>query len=365
MSKTFAENSIVVMARAYWKRFAALVTGYARKYRFDPFFRTEANIVGLQILFSLAIMALMGAALTLLYQSALASIIARTQLDILNAPKLNQDHIIPVPSLADVQSGWLFIIIGIGVLVTIGFGYVIIRTALAPTKNALASQKQFIGNIAHELRTPLSIIKTNTEVRLFDSDVPDAARELHVSTLEELDRVSEIINNLLSLDTLVRPGGLTFSQIDLGTVVDKEIHTLSEFARRKKISVTSRISDFRTVYGNETALEQVVLNIVKNAISYTPQGGQVSIAVEPDHRGSVILTIEDTGIGIPEKDLLKIFEPFYRGSASRSRHDGGSGLGLAIVSELVRLHGGRISVRSVLKRGTTVIVSLPAGEKKA
>lgn len=353
------------MARAYWKRFAALGTGYARKYQFDPFFRTEVNIIALQVLFSFAIIALIGAALALLYQSTLAEIIANTQSNILNAPNLKQDHLIPIPSFADVQSGWFLLIVGIGALITIGFGYVITRTALAPTKNALASQKQFIGNIAHELRTPLSIIKTNTEVRMFDTAISDDARELHQGTLEELDRISEIINNLLSLDTLVRPGGLEFTQIDLGTVIEKMVGSLSEFARRKKISVTTRLSDFRRVSGNEIALEQVVLNILKNAISYTPEEGHVSIAVEPDYRGSVILTIQDSGIGIPEKDLFKIFEPFYRGSASRTRHDGGSGLGLAIVSELVRIHGGEISVRSILKRGTTVTVSLPAAEKRA
>lgn len=339
-----------------------MATALGRKYRIDPFFRTEANIVSLHLLFSLAIMTLMGAALALLYQNNLDTIIERVQSNILSSSTTGgQSHVITLPSLASVQAWPLIAIIAAGVFITLVFGYFIVRAALLPAKNALVSQKQFIGNIAHELRTPLAIIKTNTEVRLFDGDVPKAAQELHQSTLEELDRISEIINNLLSLDTLVRPGALEFTDVDLGAVVEHAIRDLAELAKRRGVAVSVRLSDFRTVFGNHTALMQIAINILKNALSYTGTGGYVTVVVSPDYHGAVTLTVEDTGAGIAEKDLFRIFEPFYRGSASRTRGSGGSGLGLTIVSELVNLHHGKITVRSAPNRGTTVVISFPAG----
>ncbi len=335
---------------------------FARKYRVDPFFRTEANIIALQVFFSLAVVAFISAALSLFYHSTLSAIVSRLQETIANtSTKGAESHLITVPGFTEVQTGPLFLIIAAGVLIALAFGYFIVRVALLPTKNALASQKQFIGNIAHELRTPLSVIKINTEVRLLDSDVSESARELHRSTLEELDRISEIINNLLSLDTLVRPGALEFSDVDLGAVVNSATKSLSDLAYRRHVTVSAKLSEFRTVFGNETALMQIVVNILKNAIFYTKAGGNVSVTVQPDYRGAVTLSVKDTGVGIAEKDLFKIFEPFYRGSASRTRNDGGSGLGLAIVSELVHLHHGKITIRSGIDRGTAVTVSFPAG----
>lgn len=340
-----------------------LGTEFARKYHGDPFFRTEANIIALQVLFSLALIAFIAAVLTLLYQSTLATIVARLEQSIASAPATGiESHVVTVPNVTALQAAPLLVVIALGVFVTLIFGYFVVRAALLPTKNALTAQKQFIGNIAHELRTPLSVIKTNTEVRLLDSDVSLPARELHQSTLEELDRISEIINNLLSLDTLVRPGALEFTDVDLGAVVESATKNLSELAHHRNITVSVKLSEFRIVFGNETALVQIATNILKNALSYTGMGGRVSVMVEPDYRGAVTLVVKDTGVGIPEKDLFRIFEPFYRGSVSRTRNESGSGLGLAIVSELVHLHQGKITIRSGVGRGTSVIVSLPAGK---
>ena len=159
----------------------------------------------------------------------------------------------------------------------------------------------------------------------------------------------------------MRPGAIEFSNVDLGTVVKNATDDLSELAKRRSVSVSVKLSDFRIVFGNATALTQIVVNILKNAISYSSTGGHVAVAVSPDYRGAIKLTVEDAGPGILEKDLFRIFEPFYRGGASRARNDGGSGLGLAIVSELVHLHNGKIVVRSTPRHGTTIIVSLPAG----
>ncbi|MCR4325871.1 MAG: HAMP domain-containing histidine kinase [Patescibacteria group bacterium] len=249
------------------------------------------------------------------------------------------------------------------IVVTVIAGYIVARVVLMPTRRALEFQKQFIGNVAHELRTPLSIIKTNTEVRLMDADIPPDVQALHKDNLEELDRISEILNNLLSLSGSLRPERIEFQDIDLGTVAEIVMGKLRELADRKSLVITAKVSERRSVWGNASALEQIVTNILKNAVTYTPKGGHITLTIEPVHPDFMELTIRDSGVGIAQKDLFRIFEPYYRTDLSRSRARGGSGLGLTIVSELVKLHQGKITVQSVEGHGTSVMVLLPAGKK--
>ncbi len=317
----------------------------------------------LQVLFSLLIVSVIGAALTYLYQNAFAESLSQIQAGILTRATTTADASrIVISDISSVKQGSLFMILAAGALMTIAFGYVVTRIALNPTRNALSAQKQFIGNIAHELRTPLSTIKMNTEILLLDDDIPKDLQTSLKSNVEELDRISDIINNLLTLNTIVRPEPIEFKNIDLGAVTSSAVKKLSRLIERKKISISERTSDYRTVWGNATALEQVIANILKNAINYTTMHGHVSITIEPDYQGSIVLTMQDSGVGIERKDLFRIFEPFYRGDVSRTRGTGGSGLGLAIVSELVKLHQGKISIKSAPRRGTTVTVELPRGK---
>ena len=241
-------------------------------------------------------------------------------------------------------------------------GYIIAYIALKPTRDALTSQKQFIGNVAHELRTPLSIIKTNIEVALLEGRLDSKLREALLGNVDELDRTSDIINNLLSLNTLLNPERVEFSNVDLGDVVDAALVKLSALAHQKNIKLFVTRAEFLLVSGNSTALEQVAMNLIKNAIIYTPQGGRVDISIAPNYYGHIELRIHDTGIGISREDIFHVFEPFYRADRSRSRAHGGSGLGLTIVSELVKLHRGKITIQSTEKQGTTVVVSLPVGK---
>lgn len=270
-----------------------------------------------------------------------------------------------IERLQQVRTENLGMVIGVVLLATIIMGYVLSRITLAPTREALEAQKQFIGNVAHELRTPLSIIKTNTEVALLDNTVDPGMRETLLSNVEELDRTSEIINNLLTFSRFVQPGRLEFKDVDLGTVVDTIVDKLTILADRKHIDISVRKSDYRTVWGNTIALEQVVMNILKNAITYTPNNGRILVTVEPNYRGFIELVIKDSGIGISRRDLFHIFEPFYRADQSRTRRAGGpgSGLGLAIVHELIKLHRGDIHVVSAPGRGTSVIALIPCGSR--
>ncbi len=308
--------------------------------------------------FALVILAIVAGAFSVLYHNISLAIVEGMQAGIASntsgaiAPSI-------VEELQQLKTENLGIIVISTVLTTALFGYIIARITLAPTRNALAAQKQFIGNIAHELRTPLSVLKTNTEVSLLENNMAPDVKATLESNVEELDRISEIINNLLSLSALVRPERVEFNSIDLSTVVSDVVEKFSALAKRGEHQVTVRKGPDTAVWGNPTALTQIVSNLLKNAITYTPRGGHIRVSVEPSPNNHVELIVQDSGVGIARKDLYRIFEPFYRGDPSRNRRAGGSGLGLAIVSELIKMHHGKVTIRSSVGRGTTVAVLLP------
>lgn len=254
----------------------------------------------------------------------------------------------------------------VGILLAAGtFWVLLVRVMVRPARDTLHYQKLFIGNVAHELRTPLSIIKTSVEVALLDEKIAPSMRKLMVDIIGELDRISEIINNLLSLNILNRPEHIEFQNVDLGPLLDVSMKELSTLARERGVDIIIKKDDYRIVWGNATALKQVMTNLIRNAISYTPRGkgGVVTIAIHPDYHESVVFLVSDTGIGISKKDLFHIFEPFYRVDMSRVRNVRkiGSGLGLTIVNEIVRVHHGKINIQSAPRKGTTISVLLPSG----
>src|SRR5262249_2906378 len=150
---------------------------------------------------------------------------------------------------------------------------------------------------------------------------------------------------------------IPFDSVDLAKIVNRVVDKLSYLAANKRLKLRIQIRRERAVWGNASALEQITMNIVKNALQHT-RTGEIVIGVEPTNEGMMELYVRDTGSGIKRDDLTRIFEPFYRGDRARTRNGGtGSGLGLAIVSELVRLHHGRISVKSTPGKGTTVTIT--------
>lgn len=346
--------------------FAESVTGFASRYRSDIFYRTGWNVVLLQIGFAAALLVTMLLALSAMYDEVVVALVQSISDSIAQgvaagtAPRLDTSLIYSL----EYEKQRAMVISAAGILTLAAtFGYLITRIALVPTGNALKSQKQFIGNVAHELRTPLSIIKTNTEVALFnetlDTDTADTLR----SNVEELNRISDIINNLLSMSAFLRPEKVVFSNVDVNAVIDRVESTYADLVEHRKVGVTITKSEHHMIWGNAPAVEQMLGNVFKNAVNCTLEGGHVSIETEENFRGQLEIIIKDTGIGISEKDLQHIFEPFYRGDQSRTRISGSSGLGLAIVSELVKIHKGTIIITSEVGKGTTVRIALPNGHK--
>lgn len=339
----------------------AWVTALINKYRFDLFFRTECNVIALQVSFVILILILIGFSFSYLYSDITKTIF----IEIIN--NVNVSSTTTPYALNSILSGFdyligrhLLVIIIIIILVTSLFGYLVALITLIPARNSLKIQKQFIGNIAHELRTPLSIIKTNLEVALLQDNFENIRiKNMLLSNIEELDRISNIINNLLSFNKLISSENIKFEVVDIGEIVDNIIEKLSGLLKSKNINLKIKRTGKNIIEGRPIAIEQIVINIMRNAIQYTPNNGSIQVTIEPSYENFIELRVEDNGAGISDKDIFHVLEPFYRADPSRTTNHGGNGLGLAIVNELVRIHSGKILIKSTLGKGTVVMVSFP------
>ena len=225
------------------------------------------------------------------------------------------------------------------------------------------AQRDLVANVSHDLKTPLTAISGWSQALLDGTaDTPDERRRAAETIFNEAGRMGRLVNDLLDLARL-ESGQFQLTQrfLDLGQVMTDVERGLLPRARDKEIDLSLDLSPTPPVLGDRDRLVQVFTNLADNALTYTPVGGRVGLAVRAAN-GSVEGVVSDTGPGIPEEELPRVFERFYRLEKSRTRGEDnrrGSGLGLAIVEELVHAHGGRISVSSRVGQGTTFVVSLP------
>jgi two-component system OmpR family sensor kinase len=230
---------------------------------------------------------------------------------------------------------------------------------IARLRSSFDQIKQFSIDASHELRTPLTIMRGEMELVLHSEKSPEEYRRVIASNLEEIIRMSAIVENLLTL-----------SKADLGRLeIQHEVVPLHEIIRdlyedgevlaeKKHIKVTLENVDEVNVPGDKVRIRQLLLNLIDNAIKYTPEDGNVSLSLK-QLDGMATVSISDTGIGIPTEEIPKIFDRFYRVDKARSRAMGGSGLGLSIAKWIADAHGGKIEVRSEIHRGSTFVVYLP------
>jgi two-component system sensor histidine kinase BaeS len=222
-----------------------------------------------------------------------------------------------------------------------------------------SKRRQLIGDVAHELRTPLTTIKDSME-GLIDGMLPsneDAFQEIY----READRMERLVNDLQELSRVeVGAYDLELRPLAVSHLVDVTVQRLSRQFEEKGIVLDSNIpKGLPNVYADENRIYQVLLNLVGNALQYTPQGGRVEITADYAE-GEVFITVTDTGIGIPKEHLENIFTRFYRVDKSRSRAGGGSGIGLTISKHLVEAHGGRIWVEdNQSRKGSVFTFTLP------
>lgn len=232
------------------------------------------------------------------------------------------------------------------------------RIALAPVADALTSQKRFIESISHELRTSLAILKTQNEVAKLDETLCDEMNEILSQNVQEIDHISEILNNLLLFSRVDTVQNIAFGLVDLTLVIDTVVSRLQRLAHHRGIKIIFEKSEIPLVYGNETGLEQMLFNLVKNGVTYSLAGGTVTISFTQVTDYDVTLVVSDTGIGIEQSELPHIFKLFYRTDTVQNKTSG-TGLGLALVNEIIKLHNGKIKVESIVGLGTQFTVTIP------
>ena len=236
-----------------------------------------------------------------------------------------------------------------------------LMTTLEEIKKSEALRREFVANVSHELRTPLTSIRSYAETLTDHQDIPKEMEIdfLHV-ILNESDRMTKIVQDLLELSRFDAGSSiLTIEEMSLEQSIRDVTDAIALEAKKHGHTVQLMLDDdIPEIQGDKARLEQVLLNILTNAVKYTPDGGVIDITggLTAD---SVWIKIKDNGIGIPAEDLSRIFDRFYRVDKARSRQSGGTGLGLSIAREIVVRHGGNIIIDSAPDDGTTVTVTLP------
>ena len=219
-------------------------------------------------------------------------------------------------------------------------------------EDSIQSSKQFVADASHELRTPLTVLRGELEGLAQDQQLRPHTRETLGSMLEEVDRLAEIVEGLLALSRL--DAGEANSEcvpFDLGELAATTADQMSLLAEDKNITVICDTSPGVNVEGDRARMKQVVVNLLDNAIKYTPSGGRVCLKITHDD-SYAILEVADDGIGIPQEALPHVFKRFYRVDGSRSREQGGAGLGLSIVKSICTAHGAQVEVASVSGKGS-------------
>jgi len=243
-------------------------------------------------------------------------------------------------------------------------GAVVALFDLTPIRKLEAVRRDFVANVSHELRTPLTIVGGFAET-LQDPDVPaDKRAEFARAIFANTQRMQRIVDELLDLSRIESGHWTPRPQaVRIADAAREVFGRVGATAESRGIALETNIgSAAEVVYADRTALEQILLNLVENALRHTPKGGRIVIETAPAHNG-VHVTVSDTGSGIPPEHLPRVFERFYRADSGRSRESGGTGLGLAIVKHLVEAHGGSVRADSVVGTGTTIRIFFPSASR--
>jgi heavy metal sensor kinase len=218
-------------------------------------------------------------------------------------------------------------------------------------------QSRFVGDVAHELRTPLASLRTNLEVVTTDDNATlDDYREMADAQERALNRLESVVADLLILAKSEQP--IVHTAVSLNALLEEVISDLTQRASERGITIRLMSATEIVIPGNETLLARVFSNLIENGINYNFSGGEVLVMLDRKECLAVV-NISDTGIGMSPETQPHIFDRFYRADSSRSRHTGGAGLGLSLVTAIVQQHGGQVGVTSAPDAGSTFTVSLP------
>jgi two-component system sensor histidine kinase CiaH len=259
----------------------------------------------------------------------------------------------------------LLAVLAVSVVPAVAGGYLLSGRVLRPIKTAMDSQRTFIADASHELRTPVAVVRTNAELlkrHIGRKDAPKAASdEVAVEDiLIESDRLGRMVDQMLTLAQAdVGEQRLILSEVSLNEVVEEVTRSMRSLAEARHVSLDTQLAEEVSVSGDLGRLRELVSVLLDNALKYTDAGGRVEVTVRREHRKAVI-SVSDDGQGIPAEALPHVFDRFYRVDKARSRESGGTGLGLAIARHVVDAHEGTIDIQSTVGKGTVVTVELPS-----
>jgi two-component system, OmpR family, phosphate regulon sensor histidine kinase PhoR len=233
---------------------------------------------------------------------------------------------------------------------------------LYTAKQFKINRNEFLGNVTHELRTPIFTIQLSLET-LLDGAIKDDSVNMDFlkRALNQTSRLRELVDDLINISRLEAGMKISKRYFEILNFINNIVNELSELSRNKKVKLTieSEVSEKTRAFGDEERLKQVIINLIDNAIKYTNEDGEIKIGLRKTDK-DVIIAISDNGVGIPKEDLPRIFERFYRVDKTRSRDMGGSGLGLSIVKHILELHSSTIKVESEEGKGTRFEFNLPS-----
>ena len=242
-------------------------------------------------------------------------------------------------------------------------GAVVLFHDITQLKQTDKVRRDFVANVSHELRTPLSILRGYIETLLDNPQTSDKELSRILRVMERHSkRLGLLVDDLLTLAHLEsRSAGLQFSDVQLAELFESVLRDWGKKLAEKQLKVVVDLSpDARTIRADETRLQEVLYNLLDNAVKYSHEHGEVRLRAAQQGL-EMVLSVADNGMGITKDDLPRIFERFYRADKARSRELGGTGLGLAIVKHIAQLHGGRVEAESELGKGTKIRVVLPMG----
>lgn len=239
-------------------------------------------------------------------------------------------------------------------------GSIMIMRDITEQQKLDTMQKEFVANVSHELKTPLTSIKSYTETLLSGAVDDKETEQRFLSVIEsEANRMNELVRDLLQLSSLdMKRTVLNFRKHSIPWLIESTLEKVIVAVEEKEHEIkTNLIYTGKAVFDFDK-IQRVLINLITNAIKYTDPGGEITISTIKDN-GNIQIIVEDNGMGIPEKDLPRIFDRFYRVDKARSRKMGGTGLGLAIAREIVVAHNGDIKINSTADKGTEVIIEFP------
>ncbi len=243
------------------------------------------------------------------------------------------------------------------VALSVLLGWFLADRTLAPIQEALKRQKKFVSDAAHELSTPLSIMKAGLEtLEIGAKPAIKDYRQLNTDLLEETNRLAELTDDLLFLSRSDQSSlPVIRTKVNISSICTKQVELLQDYAEQKDVRLSHTVQPNLHISGDEGQIKRLVLNLLKNAVDYNKKDGESKLSLFQSGN-EIILEVTDAGIGINREDLKHVFKRFYKSDTARERSNSGTGLGLSIAKEIVTFHKGKVKIESKVGEGTKVVV---------